>query len=1243
MVQGEQMSKTGFVIGGSGSGKSAHLKEWFADEAVKNPDKRYIMIVPEQAASTVERDMVKIMSLHHARNGFMNIDIIGISRLAYKIFDELCEKVGGMLSDAGKSMLIRLVAGRTDLHIYRNSIDKEGFISETKSLLSELFQYNISAWDIEMLIEELRRTGESPVLLEKLSDMSAIYRGFDERISEENGTLPAEKTAYFLLQKLGDRKCRILDGAVVAFDGFTGYTPSQYSLIEELMRRTESMTFAITMDPEIIRSGRDVRDYELFHLSFVTFKKLCALTEKHGDPVGNKDILLMSKDHRHGEKTMLSTLESKIFRVPVKPYEGEYYNDTKGLDARDNGCTSGGDDNKDYIRLWECRDPEEQLSCAAGDDNKDYIRLWECRDPEEQLSCVAQEIRRKVREEGLRYKDIVVIAPDLEEMSGSFDKVFDMYDIPYFPDYTRKLKNSPFTEAIISLLKAEEKNYDYDSMFSLLKTGVLEEMDRASVALLENYAIARNVKGFKRWNRSFSYVINNEDRYENEEAARKRLINHLVGVHERFTGGGKTVGELIEAIRLFMEENRYEEKIAEASERLEKEGDIPLSNTYGSLYEKLCLFLEKMQDVLGNERVSLREFAEIFKTGIGEIRIGTIPAVLDSVIIGDIERTRVPDVKVLFLVNLNDGVVPSPGKPAKILNDNDKDRIDEIFGRLGIDKTLAPNEKKSLYIEQFYLYLCMTKPDKELILSYCKVNRSGEEIERSYIISRLLGIFPKLVTEKKSPARFMGTEKTDVYFFTDMMREALYGGSSDDAAEEDGVDLDAAVLYSIFRNKKRIVDEAAGYGRDEKLLTPDAVEAARGSLMVQSISKLEEYASCEYKFFLSYLLKLRERESYSFDPIKFGNIIHSALERVFREMDGPTLAETDRRWRSISEEELKIKMKDAIDAEFRSGSDELLAPDGSVLAEGRSRFIMNSIYQLGERTIKNLSRHIRGGDMVPALYEEKFDSRDSFENSGISIPGVSGKIKFTGKIDRADLYEDGDNVYLRIVDYKTGNNSFSYTDLLQGRQLQLTAYLSIMTEKVREMYRRKGRNVNVIPVGMYYYPVKDPIVKRPEENSEEAVETAVRKELRLKGITSAEPRHLELQEKGVTDPDIRNGESALILPIDFYTKKSGNNEAGSIKGIHIAVSPEEFDGIKGYAKLRMTELTGDMLKGDIQKNPVRSGMMKTCSYCAFKDVCRFDPVNRDNRVTFISQTEEEEAFNKVVNRGSAALASGKLE
>ena len=1226
-------AKTEFIIGGSGTGKSTYLKERFADEAVKNPDKKYIMIVPEQAASTVERDMVKIMSLRHGRNGFMNIDIIGISRLAYKILDELREHMGTLMSDAGKSMLIRLVAGRTDLRVYKKSIDKEGFIAETKSLLSELFQYDITLDDIEKVLKELEKTGENTVLAEKLHDMAAIYQGFETHIEKDTeNALPSEKMVAFLLGKLEGNSCSILDNAVIAFDGFTGYTPSQYSLIEELMKRAESLSFAITMDAEIIKSGREVRDYELFYLSYQTYIKLCRLAEK----VGGKASLgkICSENMRHGKGGMLYDLEKKLFRVPVKPYEGEYYGET--LMGVSTGGLSAESDSVNAV--------QKDVSAEAGSGSdkagsSNYIRLWECHDPEEQLCSVAQEIRRKVREEGYRYRDIAVLAPNLNDMAGSFDKIFEIYDIPFFPDYTRELKKTPYTEAVLALLNCEEKNYDYDSMFSLLKTGVIDAVDQAEISTLENHALAKNIKGFRRWNRSFTYFDNNTDIYEAEEAARKKVMPIIAEVHGRMSGKGRTVEDRVTAIKYFMAENHFESRIEEAVSSFEEAGNMVLAAAYRPLFGKINEFLDKMVEMLGNEKVSIREFAEIFKTGMNEIKVGTIPASLDSVIVGDIERTRVSEVKTIFLINANDGIIPKPGKPAKILSDRDKGNIEELFGRLGIKKELAPDEKRSLYIEQFYLYLCMAKPSQELIISKCRVSMSGEELEGSYILTRLGSIFPGLKVEKKKPECFKGTAKSDVYFFSDMVRRAIFEGESEDVPADD-----AAVLYFLFRDKKLPVDKAAGYRKDDSTLVPEAVEAAKDRLMVQSVSKLESYADCEYRFFLQYMLKLRERDGYEIDPLKFGTIIHGALEKLFRDMDRKVARDTYLNWKNTPDDELSKKMRNMIDSELRNGnSDEFLAPDGTVLAEGRDKFIINSIYELGERTVKMLSFHIRGGEMGPKYYEDSFDLRDKLESSTVEVGGKGSSMKLTGKIDRADIFEDGDNIYLRIIDYKTGDKEFTYGSLRDGRQLQLPMYLSVMIEKVKNYYKMAGREVNVIPVGMYYYPVIDPYVIRPDEDSKDTVEDRIKKALMLKGITSADPDLQIMQERKLADPDRKPTDPAEIIPLEYYTRATKDKAAGDLKGVHKALSPEEFSYVTGYTRLKAKEMTEEMFRGDIQKNPVKSSNFIACNYCSFKDACRFDPVNRDNKTRKILMNRDEEAYGEITTRGAAFLDAIKSD
>lgn len=1174
-----------YLVGASGTGKTTDLMKRVAEAAVLNPDKKYLMIVPEQAASTVERDMVKIMSLCHGRKGFMNIDIVGISRLAYKIFNEMRAKVGGLLADADKSMIIRFIAGRLKLRVYKNSIDKDGFISEAKSLLSELFQYNITISDIDEVINEMEATGEKPVLLEKLKDIRDIFAGFEEKVSDYEESLPAERLVSYLLRKLSSLECNILDNAVVTFDGFTGYTPAQYDLIEEIMKRAESLSFVITMDSEIVKSKRVVKDYEIFNLSYVTYKNLMEKAKENGLSEG--EVLLYENNQRHQKGTMLDDLVSGIFRFPSPEHK-------------------------------EC---------------DESVKVLECRNSDDEIAVIAEEIKRLIREEGMRYSDIAVFSPSLDDSSKSFEKIFRKYDIPYFLDNTRKMRQNPFSEAIILLLMAEDKNYDYESIFAFLKTGVISGLTGEEIALIENFVLEKNIKGYRKWSRCFSKILNNEDRYAEQEEVRKKIMKVIGDFHEGIKSKTGKVKDLINAIRTFMINEEYEESILLMADRIE-ENDIPLARTYRALYKNICAFFDEMENVLGEEEITLREFASILKSGMNEIRIGTIPAVIDSVVIGDTERTRVSDIKVLFLTDMNEGVVPHPPHAAKILSDQDKEYVENIFQKKGIRKQFAPSDKGKLYIEQFYMYLAIAKPMERLYVTYCKAGNDGEELTSAYIIPRIKAILSGLSVENRKPSVFKGTEKTDIYFFAEAFRKFLYDGDED-------ISLDDAVLYSLFEDKKRYIDQAKAYEIDDKKLTEAAVEAAKKALLVQSVSKLEQYAGCEYKYFLRYMLSLEERRSGNIDQLNFGNVLHDALRDVFDEMEGETISATYDNWQKIKRDEEIKMMKDAITTEFRRMSDDFISPEGEVIAEGYNRYIIENIYQLGERTITSVSEQIRGGDMVPVFYEEQFTDRDGFDRAKV---GAKEEIKLVGRIDRADIYEEGDNVYLRILDYKTGNNTFDYSELYNGRQLQLVIYLGVMTEKVREVYKKKGRNVNVYPVGMYYYPVHDPYIKKPDnEDDPRVIEEKISKELRLRGISVDDPFMKEIQEKGISEPERWKDGDAKILPFDFYTKPYKDKKAGDIKGFHINLSVDEFRCIENFAKVKAGELTDKMMSGDIEKNPYNKGASSECDYCSFKSVCRFDVINRDNKINRVSKDIDEQKFSEMINRGGAAAKNDSVE
>ena len=229
-----------FIIGGSGSGKTRTLYENLIRQSMEEPDGRFFALVPEQFTMQTQKEIVML----HPNHGVMNIDIVSFERLAYRVFEELAIENLAVLDDMGKSMVLRRVSSgvRGNLHLFGGHLDKAGFISEIKSMLSEFFQYGITEEKLETLIGETK----SPLLRQKLQDMQVLYRAFQAYTEEK--VIVKEEILSLLCRVLP--QSQLIRDSVVTLDGYKGFTPIQYELLELLFRCCRKVIAPVTMDPE---------------------------------------------------------------------------------------------------------------------------------------------------------------------------------------------------------------------------------------------------------------------------------------------------------------------------------------------------------------------------------------------------------------------------------------------------------------------------------------------------------------------------------------------------------------------------------------------------------------------------------------------------------------------------------------------------------------------------------------------------------------------------------------------------------------------------------------------------------------------------------------------------------------------------------------------------------------------------------------------------------------------------------
>jgi len=1080
-----------FIMGPSGSGKSHYLYQKVTEESLKHPDENYIVIVPEQFTMQTQKDLV----MASPRKGIMNVDVLSFNRLAYRIFEETGGNQSIVLSDVGKSFVLRKIAGdyESELRILGSNLKKTGFIGEIKSVISEFTQYDINGDTLERMMEE---AGPSTNFYYKLKDINTIYQGFQKYL--QGKYITGEELLDLLC--LAVPKSSILKDSVVVLDGFTGFTPVQNKLLRELLLVCKKVVVTVTVSPH-------KKSLPLFDLSEKMMDSLVKIAGECKVEV-EKPIQLYEKPvYRFRENKALGFLESNLFRYSRETFD-------------------------------------EQQEC---------IQVFNGKNPKEEMDFVAQKIRHLVRTKGMRYQDIAVIASDMNAYANHAGKIFGNYQIPVFMDHKRSILLNSFVEYLRSLLAMAEQNFTYESVFRYLRTE-LTGFSREEVDLLEDYCVALGIRGYKKWQEKWIR------RTKGMEEADLAVLNHIreqfvVNIETVITAlksRSKTVKSMTTALCDFLRENELQQKVKVYEEMFLAEGELALEKEYAQVYKIVMDLFDQFVELIGDERLSLREYCELLDAGLEEAKVGVIPPSLDQVVVGDIERTRIKDVKVLFFVGLNDAYIPGKAKTGGLLSERDRER----FEASGI--TLAPSAKEKSFIQKFYLYLILTKPSHQIVLTYSRATSEGSALRPAYLLADLQKMYPQMKVQKMEPnlANRELTESSAVQYLVEGLQK-----------KSQGLDEEWQELYTWYkqnpewRGQIQQIVEAAFYHKPSERLTKETAEKLYGTLLSNSVSRLEKFSACAYAHFLAYGLRLKEREVYQFQAVDLGNLFHGAMERFSKKLERSGYT-----WTTVSETEKDMLIEDSVE--------ECIIDYGNTIlySTARNEYMITRLKRMMRRTVWALTKQLEKGDFVPRGYEIVYDSG--------SIPLEDyNAMRIHGKIDRVDVCETEDDVYVKVIDYKTGTKVFDLGELYHGLQMQLVIYMNA----AMEMEKTKHPGKRIVPAGLFYYQMKDPIIDRGDD---------LLKTLRLDGVANASEEVLERLEHGLS------GQSQ-VLPI-------GRNKDGSLSKSSKTLGEEDFQMISQFATYKMKQIGTDILKGEVNPFPYAMGDRTGCDYCPYRGICGFD-------------------------------------
>ncbi len=1081
-----------FIFGNSGAGKSHFIYETIIQAAQAAPLQEFVVLVPEQFTMETQ----KILARMHPDGGILNIDVLSFERLAYRIFEEVGSDTRQILEETGKGLVLQKVVQlhEKELVYLGGQLKKPGYIDELKSLLSEFMQYQVGPEALAEMKEQAKE--ENSLLYYKLCDVQILYTGFLDYLSDRYQT--SEELLELLAHVL--EKSRWMAGCTVALDGFTGFTPIQKQVLGRLFALCPKVYVTVTLafgeDPYRLE-----KSHRLFSMSQKTIHALCQLADEANTEI-LPEIWLQPVDHwRFSQAPALNFLEQNLFRY----------------------------------RRGEYRKEQEE------------IHIFAAPAPLAEMEETAVRIAHLVRTKGWRYGEIAVLTGDLETYGNYARQAFSQANIPFFIDEKHTVLVNPFVEYLRASVEVILKNCSYESMFRYLRCG-MGSLTPQETDLLENYVLALGVRGKKRWQETWVRVYPGMD--EGDILAinqlRQKVTDDLQPLLAGWTGRRHTVRTLTSALYEFIVRGHIQEKLKVMEHSFQRAGDAAMEKEYAQIYGIIMNLFDKMVEILGDETMTLAQYQQLLEAGLSQAKVALIPPNADQVLVGDMERSRLKDIKALFFVGTNDGNIPKEATGSGILSETDR----LLIARQGVE--LAPDAREQMGEQRFYLYLNLTRPSRQLTLSYSYGNARGEAQNPAYLISAILQLFPGLSVEEQSktpPLSRLEHPSAGLFLFLEGLRQKK------EALLDDALWWE---LYRWYQNDARygpIVEkflDAAFYENPDAPLSQAVAKALYGEISPYGATRLEKFAACAFAHFLQYGLQLRERAVYEFQPADFGNLMHRALELFTRK-----LREENLFWQTLTAEQRTALGSEAL----REAS----ADYGNTILESSARYAYQyrRMERILQRTLWALQEQLRRGSFTPEGFEVSFQG---------------------GRIDRVDVCETPKKVYVKVIDYKTGNTAFDLLELYHGLQLQLVVYL----KGALEIEREKHPGQEVAPAGIFYYNVKDPLI-------------TVKKQGDLARLAESLPGTLKLSGLVLAEEDAARMLDATLETIPVRLKKDGDFDAHSS-----VASARRFTLLTDFTEKKIASLQKKILAGETQAAPYQLGKKDACAYCAFAGVCGFD-------------------------------------
>ena len=1127
-----------FILGRSGSGKTSMCIGSICDALAESAEGgSLVLLVPEQATYQAERSILSDERI----GGYSRLHVLSFERLAFYLSPSGfgASEISRIAQEMVVHKVLRDVAD--GLRVYGDVAALPGLATELRRVIVELHEYEKEPGDVIELAKGIASEGMGDSVADKFFDIGVVYQGYLDFLAAKGDVFVNPDSGLTAVRQMV-RGADFLRGATLWVDGFSGFTIQQRELLKEMLSVVGQAHIALCLDP----GGIDINNpdaqlidpADMFHETLRTYADLFEVVKRSKlELVGP---VVLGEGLRFSGAEALGHIERELFSV------------------------DGGE------------------RVPAGD----AVRVVSAANCRAEVSFVCREVLRLVRDEGYRYRDIAVIASDLSGYQHYVEAAFGEYEVPFFIDRPRSLSTHPVVELIASAMQAVVGGFSTSDVLGYLKSGV-GPLCSDEVDLLENYCAAFGINGGD-WisERGWAFAEKGERDFDEGviDDIRRRAVGPLVKLRDDLAGDFIKPEQFTAAIWGMLE-------VLDVGGKLSEWGDDDAGEVvdHRQFFDKLVDVFDEFNEIFAGDEMVVADFAAILGQAFSGMTLKLIPSKLDQVLAGSIERSRHPDLKAVFLLGTTQKQFPIPVSFDAILTEDDREIAESQ------EFVLADKLSVRLAGRQYLAYIAFTRPGKRLYITYPAMDAEGKTLVRSGFVDNVMSLFSDLEEENYLTGESDVACAYNLHELKGILCERLgpdwRGGDGQEELLTDLCQCLCEDVDELIADAGQSVRRALGYD-NSAVLDPAVAGNLVGDTLLCSVTRLGGFAGCPYQHYAKYMLNLKVRKTFKFQPMDLGTFYHRVLDEMYRKLNkqGEDFA-------TVSAEQLRDLCRERI-SEITS-SDAFLV--NFMQRSAHNVYIIDSAAGAVEECVVAIGEMSKAGAFRQRASELAFGMGDGVESHCEYVLDGGRKVIVRGCIDRVDIAEvDGKRVAV-VFDYKRRGKNLSWSKLYHGLDMQLGIYLLAMENTLID-----GKKVDAVG-GAFFVPIEVP----PVSVSISLIDKEIAKfSYKAKGV-------LDGRYSGLLDSQLAKGRSRFY---NFAIDKEG--QPYSYFGSSDALKGEQFEWLLGEVKERIVGFGERIFAGEIGIRPYRMAKQSPCAFCDYNSLCRFDwQINEYNPLESLSKKQ----------------------